>query len=143
MLRILLPVDGSPSAVNATRKLIESLGWYREPPALEVCTVHLPLPKVPNMGAFVSKEMVQKYYDEESDAMLKPTRELLDAAGVRYTAQRLVGPIAETIVEHARASGSDLIFMGTRGMSALASMAMGSVATRVVHLVHVPVVLVH
>ena len=143
MLKILLPVDGSPSAVNATRKLIETLGWYREPPAVEVCAVHLPLPKVPNMGAFVSKEMVQKYYDEESDAMLSPSRELLDAAGVQYTPQRLVGPIAETIVEHAQASGADLIFMGTRGMSALASMALGSVATKVLHLVRIPVVLVH
>ena len=143
MLKVLLPVDGSPSAVNATRKLIETLDWYREPPAIEVCTVHLPLPKVPNMGAFVSREMVQKYYDEESDAMLKPSRELLDAAGVKYAVQRLVGPIAETIVEHARTTGSDMIFMGTRGMSALASMAMGSVATRVLHLVHIPLVLVH
>jgi hypothetical protein len=83
MLKVLLPVDGSPSAVNATRKLIETLDWYREPPAIEVCTVHLPLPKVPNMGAFVSKEMVRKYYDEESAAMLAPSRQLLDAAGVR------------------------------------------------------------
>lgn len=143
MLKILLPVDGSASAVNATRKLIETLGWYREAPAIELCTVHLPLPKVPNMGAFVSKEMVRKYYEEESDAMLKPSRELLDAAGVQYTAERLIGPVAETIVERARTSGADMIFMGTRGMSALASMALGSIATRVLHLVRIPVVLVH
>lgn len=143
MLKILLPVDGSASAVNATRKLIETLGWYREAPAIELCTVHLPLPKVPNMGAFVSKEMVRKYYEEESDAMLEPSRELLDAAGVQYTAERLIGPVAETIVERARTSGADMIFMGTRGMSALASMALGSIATRVLHLVRIPVVLVH
>jgi len=143
MLKVLLPVDGSPSAVNATRKLIETLDWYREPPTIEVCTVHLPLPKVPNMGAFVSKEMVRKYYDEESAAMLAPSRQLLDAAGVRYTVHTLVGPIAETIVERARQSGADVIYMGTRGMSALASMALGSVATRVLHLVHIPVVLIH
>ena len=143
MLKILLPVDGSASAVNATRKLIETLGWYREPPAIELCTVHLPLPKVPNMGAFVSKDMVRKYYEEESDAMLAPSRDLLDAAGVQYTAERLIGPIAETIVERARTSQSDMIFMGTRGRSALASMALGSVATRVLHLAHIPIVLVH
>ena len=143
MLKILLPVDGSPSAVNATKKLIETLDWYREPPTIEVCTVHLPLPKVPNMGQFVSKEMVRKYYEDESDAMLKPSRELLDAANVRYDVQRLVGPIAETIVEHARTAGTDIIFMGTRGRSALASITMGSVATRVVHLAHIPVVLIH
>jgi len=101
------------------------------------------LPRVPNMGQFVSQQMVQKYYDDESDAMLKPSRDLLDAAGIAYTVQRLVGPIAETIVERAKQSGSDMIYMGTRGMSALANMTMGSVTTRVLHLTHLPVVLIH
>jgi nucleotide-binding universal stress UspA family protein len=143
MLKMLLPVDGSASALNATRMLIETLAWYREAPAIELCTVHLPLPRVPNMGQFVSNEMVQKYYADESDAMLNPSRALLDAAGIDYTVQRLVGPIAETIVERAKQAGSDMIYMGTRGMSALANMAMGSVTTRVLHLTHIPVVLIH
>ena len=143
MLKVLLPVDGSASALNATRKLIDTLDWYRQTPAIELCTVHLPLPHVPNMGQFVSKEMVQKYYADESDGMLKPSRDLLDAGGVPYTVQRLVGPVAETIVERAQQAGSDMIYMGTRGMSALANMAMGSVTTRVLHLAHIPVVLIH
>jgi nucleotide-binding universal stress UspA family protein len=33
--------------------------------------------------------------------------------------------------------------MGTRGMSALASMALGSVAARVLHLADIPVMLIH
>jgi len=143
MLKVLLPVDGSKGAVNATQKLIDTLSWYREVPVIELCTVHLPLPKVPNMGQFVSRDMVQKYYADESDAMLKPSRDLLDAAGVAYTTHRLVGQIAESIVERARQSGADMIYMGTRGMSALANMAMGSVTTRVLHLTHIPVMLIH
>jgi nucleotide-binding universal stress UspA family protein len=142
MLKILLPVDGSESAIRATKKLVEMLGWYRETPAVELCTVHLPLPRVPNMGAFVSHEMVQKYYDDESNAMLAPSRSVLDGAGVSYTITRLVGPIAETIVEYAGKTSADMICMGTRGMSALANMAMGSVTTRVLHLTQVPVVLI-
>lgn len=143
MLKFLLPVDGSESAVRATRKLVDMLGWYRDVPAIDLCTVHLPLPRVPNMGAFVSHEMVQKYYEDESNAMLAPSRGVLDAAGAAYGVTRLVGPIAETIVDHAGKSGADLIFMGTRGMSALANVALGSVTTRVLHLAHVPVLLVH
>jgi nucleotide-binding universal stress UspA family protein len=141
-LKILVPVDGSESAVRATRKLVDTLAWYREAPAIELCTVHLPVPRVPNMGAFVSHEMVQKYYADESDAMLAPSRGVLDEAGVAYEAVRLVGPIAETIAEHATKVGADMIFMGTRGMSALANVALGSVTTRVLHLAHVPVLLV-
>jgi nucleotide-binding universal stress UspA family protein len=143
MLKILLPVDGSPSAVRATQKLIETLDWYREPPAIDVLAVHLPVPRVTNIGAFFSKDMIQQYYDDECAAMLAPSRELLDAAGVRYTAHRRAGPVAETIVEHATQSGASMIFMGTRGMSALANMALGSVTTRLLHLSHIPVVLIH
>jgi nucleotide-binding universal stress UspA family protein len=143
MLKILLPVDGSPSAIRATRKLIDTLDWYKEAPAIDLVAVHLPLPRVPNMGAFVSKEMVEKYYEDECEAMLAPSRKLLDDASVKYSARRLAGPIAESIVERATQSGSDLIYMGTRGMTALANMAMGSVTTRVLHLCHIPVVLIH
>ena len=143
MLKVLLPTDGSPSALRATQKLVDTLDWYKEPPTIDLLTVHLPVPRVPNMGAFVSKEMIQKYYDEESAAMLAPSRKLLDAAGVQYTVHQLVGPIAETIVRQATESGSNMIYMGTRGMSALANMALGSVATRVLHLSHIPVVLIH
>jgi nucleotide-binding universal stress UspA family protein len=142
MLKVLLPVDGSPSAVRATQKLVETLDWYKERPAIEVLTVHLPVPKVPNMGAVISKEMIQKYYDDECAAMLAPSRKVLDAAGVPYTVRQLIGPIAESIVQQATQSASHMLYMGTRGMSALANMALGSVTTRVLHLSPVPVVLV-
>ena len=143
MLKILLPVDGSPSAVRATQKLIETLDWYRERPSIDLVAVHLPVPRVPNLGSFVSKETIQKYYDDECGAMLDPSRKLLDAAGIAYTVHTLTGPIAETIVEQATKSGSQMIYMGTRGLTALANMALGSVATRVLHLCHIPVVLIH
>ena len=143
MLKIVLPVDGSPSAVRATQKLIETLGWYKDSPAIDLLAVHLPVPRIPNMSTVVSKEMIQSYYDDECAAMLAPSRKLLDAAGVTYTVHQLTGPIAETIVQHATRSGSSMIFMGTRGMSALANMALGSVTTRVLHASKIPVVLIH
>jgi nucleotide-binding universal stress UspA family protein len=143
MLRILLPVDGSESAVRATRKLIESLGWYKEPPAIDLLAVHFPVPRFPNMGVVVSNEMLESYYAEECEDMLAASKKVLDAAGVKYTAHTVVGPIAESIVEQATQFGSDMICMGTRGMTALSNMALGSVATRVLHLTRIPVMLVH
>jgi hypothetical protein len=82
MLKIVLPVDGPPSAVRATQTLIGTLGWYKEAPSLDVVAVHLPVPSVPNMGSFVSKEIIQKCYDDECAAMLAPSRSLLEAARV-------------------------------------------------------------
>jgi nucleotide-binding universal stress UspA family protein len=143
MLKVLIPVDGSESAKRATEKLVAMLGWCKEPPQIDLIAVHLPVPRVPNMSVVVSDEMIQRYYDEECDVMLAPSKTVLDAAGVRYRVHTRVGPIAETIVDQATKSGSDMIFMGTRGMTPLSNMVLGSVATRVLHLAHNPVVLVH
>src|SRR2546429_1540983 len=81
------------------------------------------------------------YYQEEGEARLAPAKKKLDAAGIKYNARVLVGPIAETIVKQAKESGCDLIYIGTRGMSA-ASALLGSTANKVLNLSAVPVLLV-
>ena len=143
MLKVLLPVDGSDNAVRATQELIKTLDWYREHPAVDLLAVHLPVYQFPNMGLVISHEMLERYYAEESDEMLAASRKALDATGVKYAAHKRVGPIAECIIDQARQSGSNMIYMGTRGMTALSNMILGSVTTRVLHLAHIPVVLIH
>ena len=143
MLKLLLPVDGSETSIRATEALIGMLAWYRERPAIELVAVHLPVPRLPNMRVVVSEEAIERYYAEETEAMIAPSRKALDAAGVTYTVQKLVGPIAETVVDHATRMRADMIVMGTRGMTALSNMMLGSVATRVLHLAHIPVLLIH
>ena len=143
MLKILLPVDGSENAVRATQELIKTLDWYKKLPAVDLLAVHLPMPQLPNMDLVISNEMLEGYYAEETDNMVAACRKCLDAAGVKYTLTQRVGPIAESIVDQASQSGTNMIYMGTRGMTALANVLLGSVATRVLHLAHIPVVLIH
>ncbi len=144
MLKIMLAVDGSDSASRATQTLIETAGWYKEPLEVELVTVHLPLPQVGGFaGSVVSHDMVEKYYSEEGGKALAPARKLLDAAGVRYVPHILVGEIAPSLVSHAQKTGCKMLYMGTRGMSAVSNLMVGSVATKVLHLCTVPVVLVH
>jgi nucleotide-binding universal stress UspA family protein len=143
MLRVLVPVDGSESATRATQKLIETLGWYKEQPKVDLLAVHLPVPQFPNMRVVINNGMLDRYYTEECEVMLSPSKKALDAAGVEYTAHRLVGAIAESIIEHAKQLDSTMIYMGTRGMTALSNMILGSITTRVLHLAHIPVVLIH
>ena len=50
--------------------------------------------------------------------------------------------MAETIVKHAKTTGSDLIYIGTRGMTELGKFLLGSTATKVMHISTVPVLLV-
>jgi nucleotide-binding universal stress UspA family protein len=143
MLKVLLPVDGSESATRATQKLIETLDWYKEQPRIDLLAVHLRVPQFPNMKVVISDGMLDRYYTEECEAMLAPSKKALDAAGVKYVAYRLVGSIAETIIDQAKQLDSTMIYMGTRGMTALSNMLLGSTTTRVLHLAHIPVVLIH
>jgi nucleotide-binding universal stress UspA family protein len=141
-MKILLAVDGSKPSLDAVDCLIEHADWYREKPSVELLTVHAPVPKLPNMGKVVSKAQIQKYYDDEGEARLAAARKKLDGAGIPYEARILVGQVAETIVQHAKATRCDLIYIGTRGMSAVGKFLLGSTATKVMHISTVPVLLV-
>lgn len=141
-MKILLAVDGSEYSLDAVRFLLEHLDWASARPEVELVTVHLPVPKLPGMGKVVSKAQIEKYYAEEGAAQLAGAKKLLEGAGFKYNARILVGPIAETLVAHARSARCDLMLIGNRGMSAAASALLGSVATKVLHLSTVPVLLV-
>jgi nucleotide-binding universal stress UspA family protein len=141
-MRILLAVDGSKYSLNAVQFLIDHGGWLRETPELDLVTVHLPVPKLPGMGAAVGKAQLDKYYQEESDSRLAAARKKLDAAGVSFEVHTLVGPVAESLVKHAKDKRCDLICIGTRGHTGLGGALVGSTATKVVHISEVPVLLV-
>jgi nucleotide-binding universal stress UspA family protein len=141
-MKILLAVDGSKSALDAVDCLVEHADWYREKPAVELVTVHLPVPKLPRMGMVVGKNQIQRYYEEEGEAALAAAKKKLDAAGIAYKASVLVGRIAESIVQHASKTRCDLIFIGNQGRTAAANMLLGSTATKVLHISKTPVLLV-
>jgi nucleotide-binding universal stress UspA family protein len=141
-MKILLAVDGSKYSLDAVQALVDHLGWYRDTPQVELATVHLPVPKLPGMGAAVGKSQLQKYYQEEGEKQLAAARSKLDAARVPYTPRVLVGPIAETLVKHAKDTGCDLMYIGTRGHTELGKALVGSTATKVLHISDIPVLLV-
>lgn len=141
-MKILLAVDGSKHSLDAVNSVIEHADWYREKPVVELVTVHLPLPKLPRMGMVVGKNQIQKYYEEEGEACLAAAKKKLDAAGIGYKASVLVGPVAETLVEHAAKARCDLIFIGTRGRTEVGNAMLGSTATKVLHIAKTPVLLV-
>jgi nucleotide-binding universal stress UspA family protein len=137
-MKILVAVDGSKPSQKAVDLLIEHSDWFRDPPKVELITVHLPVPRV----GPTPKNQLDKYYSEEGSAMLAPAKRKLDAARIPYEAHILVGPVAETLVAHAKRKGCDLIYIGTRGMSGLKGALIGSTATKVLHISDVPVLLV-
>jgi nucleotide-binding universal stress UspA family protein len=141
-MKILAAVDGSKHSVKAVKYLIALAASFRESPQVELIYVHLPVPKLPRMSWAVSAKQIRQYYEKDGWAALSKAKKLLGASGIRYSARILVGPIAETIVREAVRTRSDLIVIGTRGMTAAASLLLGSTATKVLHLSSVPVLLV-
>ena len=142
-MKIMLAVDGSDHALKAVDRLISHASRLRKSPWVELVHVHRPLPDLPNRELVVSGAEVKRYYAEEGDACLRPAKEKLDKAGLRYHSKLLVGPVPETLVEHAEREGCDMIFMGTHGRSGVTNALLGSVAAKVIRLSPVPVTVAH
>lgn len=141
-MKILLAVDGSKASLDAVKFVTEHADWYRDKPSIELVTVHLPVPKLPRMGAAVSKAQIDKYYQDEGEQTLAEAKKRLARAGMPFEARVLVGPVAETLVSHAAKCGCELLCIGSKGRSELGKALMGSTATKVLQISDVPVLLV-
>ena len=140
MLKLLVPVDGSESAMRAIDRVVRHAASYKAGVDVHLLNVQHPLPSI--VQSHVPQDALKEHHQEEGMKCLEPEMRKLDAAGVRYTHHILVGDPAETIVRFAKETGCDEILMGTRGHGAAANILLGSVATKVMHMSDVPVTLV-
>lgn len=140
MSKVLVPVDGSENALHAVDLVIKAIAEGR---SLEVHLLNVQ-PQIVSGHArmYLRKDLIDEYYNEEAIKALKSAQEKLDQAGIPYTASHDVGHAADVIAKYVKSHGCELVVMGTRGLGAVQSMVLGSVATKVLHLVQVPVTLV-
>jgi len=140
-MRILVPVDGSDSAVRAVRYAISLRDKFRDPVQYDLVNVQRGITSG-NVRMFVSQGEIKRFQQEEGENALRSARAALDDSGAAYAAHIAVGDESESIARYAAEHGCDLVVMGTRGMGSIANMLLGSVSARVIHLSPVPVVLV-
>lgn len=145
MRSFLVPVDGSDNSMRA----VEAACRQIEPG--QPVTVHLLNVQPPNHSAVVSKylsqDLIDRFHHEEGETALRPARERLADANIAWTSRVEVGDVAQSIARYAKEMRCDQIIMGTRGLgaggvAALSGLLLGSIATKVLHLVDVPVTLV-
>lgn len=141
-MKILVAVDGSTHSLSAVHCAIAHTNRYLEAPSVELVHVQLPLPRLLRMGMVASEAQIQRDYEEEGNLALMSARLPLAVSGIAYSTRILVGPIAESIVEHAGKTGCDFIVLATRGMGAAANLLLGSTATRVLQISRMPVLMV-
>lgn len=141
MRNVLLPFDGSASARRAIQYLLDLAGDY---PSIQVHVINVQtIPKL--HGGYVSAVMLEQLHAgalNHAQEIAAEATVLLEKAGVHVEIHALVGEVIDELVQAVKAYGCDTVIMGTRGMSNLGNLLMGSVATRVVHGVPVPVLLV-
>ncbi len=140
MKRILLPVDGSPNsarAVTFVRNCAQDLA------NLEVHLVNVePLADEWIVHRLLTEAELAAMARECGEAALAPAMAELTAVGVKVTPHIERGEIAQTLARLATDLHCDQIVMGTRGLSTLGDLLMGSVATKLLHLAAVPVTFV-
>lgn len=141
MKTVLLPYDGSDSAVRALRYLLQRT------PAQRAELIHLlnVQPSLVFPGQILTHEDVQRMREAQlaqGRQVLRPAEEELVSAGAAFRSHVQLGEIEHVIVEMADALACDHIVMGTRGLNRIQTLLVGSVALKTVHLARVPVTLV-
>jgi nucleotide-binding universal stress UspA family protein len=139
--KLLVAVDGSANALRAVQYAIE-LAKESGSASLHLVTAHEEPRVYGEIAVYVTIEKMAELQRQAAEGALEEAERLIRQAAVPYTREILVGPVAAVIAKRADELGCDSIVMGTRGMTALGNLLMGSVATRIVHFAQVPVTLV-
>jgi nucleotide-binding universal stress UspA family protein len=141
---IMVPLDGSPFGEYA---LPLALSMARRSGA-EVELIHvytLPIPIVSTNGLMIPRPVAQPpeqaweraraYLDQLADCLSEPWEVPIE------TVLR-AGAVADTLYDHALASGADLVVMTTHGYGPLSRVWMGSVADKLLRRLPMPLLLV-
>lgn len=139
--KILVPLDGSPLAeavLPHAQALAKSEG-------AEI--ILLSVPVTPSLKFLArSPGLANKVIEDaeiETTTYLEKEAAKLKKKGMKVTSIMRGGPIPEMILTVAEEVHADVIAMSTHGRTGVQRWLMGSVADRVVHYSHIPVMLIH
>ena len=142
MRRLLVAYDGSDNSKRALQYVVDlarDTGM-----ALQVHVVNVQHEPI-IYGEYVTSAMI----DELNNSLMAKSRSVLDEAAAMLQAGGLtcethtqLGNVAEQINDAVKRLGCDTVVMGTRGLGSCTGLVLGSVASRVIHEVSVPVLLV-
>ncbi|MFZ2653071.1 MAG: universal stress protein [Burkholderiaceae bacterium] len=138
-MKVLLPVDGSVY----TKRMLAWLAAHDEMfDAQNEYTVLTAVPELPPHAGFFELGDLKGYYESRAEEVLKPVRAFMAQQARHASFEHRVGPAAEIIAAAATQGEFDLIVLGSHGHSALANLALGSVATGVLARCKTPVLLI-
>ena len=138
-MKILLPIDGSEYSKNAIDFVASRTTVLGNNPTIELLNIQVPLPA--RASRLVGREALDRYYEEEADKVFTSARKVLKRDNITVTEAYRIGAPDERIAQEADKLPADLIVMGSRGLTALKGLIMGSVTTGVLARTKCPVLL--
>jgi nucleotide-binding universal stress UspA family protein len=134
--RVLVPVDGSVSALRAVRHVAKqaAAGIRLE---VHLLAVAVPLPQ--HVARFFSRGDLAEFHNEEGGKALGGSRMILDRAGVPYDYHVERGPKVESIRSVAERLGVDRIVIGTARRDSITRFLQDSVTAGLLKVTRVPV----
>jgi len=136
MSTMLVAVDGSASALRA----VEHVAIAAKRASADVCVLNVQVP-IP-VGELIDRSKMEKYQLGLGQPIVDAAVAILRDRGIAHQGRVAIGEVAQTIAGAARELGAEQIVMGSRGMSALPNLVLGSNATKVISLAQVPVTVV-
>jgi len=139
--KILIPVDGSETAMRALDYAVDRLST--EPAAVALLlTVHPPVHLYGEVRMYINDDKAAQVVAQHDRKILDPAVEKLRKRNIVFTTETAEGDAAQMIIERAIKTGCTEIIMGVRGMCRFGGLALGSVASKVIHHASIPVTLV-
>ena len=139
--KILVPLDGSPLA-EAVLPHAEALARSE---GAEIVLLRVAVTPARYLFAHNPAEgnNIIKMLEKEAKDYMKAEVSKLQDEGIKVTGVTRDGAAPDTILEVAEETNADVIAMSTHGRSGVQRWLMGSVAEKVVHHAHIPVMLIH
>lgn len=138
-LQLMIAVDGSEESLEAVRKGIALVGAGLR---AEIALVHVQeAASLLELATHDADDIATAAVDA-GEHLMEPAIALLDAQGVGYTTEVVLGEPASVLVDMAEEMDADLVIIGARGMGAIQSVLVGSVSKALVTRCTKPVLVV-
>lgn len=139
-MKVLVPYDGSEASQNAAQYALKLAQGHSN---IEVTILTVACNDAPFARDFVANPIeVLQACQEFFRGSLEKAKSMFEAGGIKVNTVMATGDVAESIINAVKKQGFDKVVMGRRGLSALTGFVLGSVSSKVLANVDVPVTLV-
>jgi nucleotide-binding universal stress UspA family protein len=139
--KILVPLDGSPLA-EAVLPHAEALAKSEHAEIIILRVPNAPVSEFLSRDPMIA-EMIHDDMEKESEEYVHNKVAALEKENIKVTGITKDGSVPDTILAVADETHADIIAMSTHGRTGVSRWLMGSVADKIIHHAHIPVMLIH